>query len=53
VVTSAVPESIADAIEILKEDTSLFQEKQQNSVVARDENRWIDRASKVASDLTK
>jgi glycosyltransferase involved in cell wall biosynthesis len=42
---------ISDTIITLSENTKLYSEKKENSVQTLKQNRWIDRAEQVASDL--
>lgn len=51
VVSDPTSGAMADTITALHENDSLFQEKQENAVIALNENKWSDRVSKVASDL--
>ena len=51
IVCNADSDNLAQAIITLSKDSKLYQQKQQNAVQSLKENRWIDRAKKVASDL--
>jgi glycosyltransferase involved in cell wall biosynthesis len=51
IVCNADSDDLAQAIITLSKDNQLYQQKQQNAVQALKENRWINRAKKVASDL--
>jgi glycosyltransferase involved in cell wall biosynthesis len=51
VVCNADPDDLAQAIVTLSKNSQEYQRKKQNTIQTLKENRWIDRAKKVASDL--
>jgi len=52
IVCKANYEEMARALASLSSDEQLYQQKKKNAVRAVQQNRWVDRAEQVASDLT-